>query len=283
MTRGLTVLHKVGDGGGGTVFIVWHHRGWCPMACKVFHSPRRARREVRALSALDHPNVVRFFGAGGRGAAQYVLTEFLEGPSLRHVLGARRLHRLGLSDAARLAIHIGSALTHVHQRGFLHLDVTPSNIILTTSGRPVLIDFSHARRITVRRVPYPVGTDAYMAPEQCEGGPLSPATDVFGLGVTIYEALTGCRPFPEGTKRNPFPQLSTPPTSLRMRVPSLPTAADEILMACLARSPEQRPASPAEILLPLHRLIRRGPPMWPSGFNPLLPVAGVTKPIRNHS
>ncbi len=264
----LTVLGKVGWGGGGKVFIVWHHPAWCPMACKLFDSWERARREARVLAALDHPNVVRYLGLGPDDGPVHMLMEFLEGPTLRQLLRSRPRGRLSQSDAIRLAIHLGGALNHVHARGFLHLDVKPSNLIVTSGGRPVLFDFSVARPRTVGRLSHPVGTDGYMAPEQCEGGPLTSATDVFGFGVTLYEVLTGQRPFPPGTRRIPYPQTSVLPMSPRRHVPSLPAALEEAVMACLARAPQDRPASLGALLLKLHQFIRGGPLMWPTGFDP---------------
>jgi serine/threonine protein kinase len=264
----LTVLGRVGNGGGGKVFIVWHHPAWCPMACKLFDSWKRARREARILAALDHPNVVRYLGLGPSTSLPYVLMEFLEGPTLRQLIRSQPGGRLSLSDAVRLAMHLGGTLSHVHARGYVHLDVKPSNVIVTTGGRPMLFDFSVARPAGGLPVHHPVGTDAYMAPEQCTGGVFSPATDIYGFGVTLYEALTGERPFPQGTRRARFPQLSADPVPLRRHLPSAPAALERIVMACLARDPGDRPSVLGAVLSMLHRFIRSGPRMWPAGFEP---------------
>ena len=260
----LTVLGIVasGDGGRHPVYIVWHARAWCPMACKVFTSPRRLRREAALLATLDHPNIVRCLGA--RRPA-HLLMEFLEGPTLAALIGSRPRGRLGVSDAMRVAIHLGAALVHTHERGFVHLDVKPSNVIVVR-GRPVLFDFGIACRPTARRLRRPVGTAPYMAPEQCRAGTVTPATDVFGFGATLYESLAGQRPF-ACSKRRPYPQLTVPPRPLRQHAPAVPPALEELVMACLAANPEARPALPG--LLPaLHEFIQHGPPMWPTGFSP---------------
>jgi len=240
------------------VFIVWNHHTWCPMACKIIGSQRRARREASVLSALDHPNIVRFFG---EARPAHLLMEYLDGPTLRRLIRTSRQRRLSVANALRVAIHVGAALTHVHERGFVHLDVKPSNVIVV-GGRPVLVDFSTARPRTNRPVGYAAGTDLYTAPEQCRGGRVTPASDVYGLGATLYESLTGRSPFPEGTRRKPFPQLALSPLPLRSFAPAVPVALEKLVLACLAPNPAARP-SMAELLPKLHEFIRTGPRMWP--------------------
>ena len=261
---GLDVIGRVGDGGGGRVFIVWNQRAWCPMACKVFSSPGRAQREAAVLEALDHPNIVRFFG---RGRPDTILMEYLDGPTLSDVIRTRRRRRLSVSNAVRMAIHLGAALTHVHARGFVHLDVKPSNVIVAV-GRPVLFDFSSARPRTDEPLGHPSGTDAYMAPEQCRGERVTSAADVFGLGATLYEALTGRLPFPAGTRRHPFTQLTTSPIPLRRLAPEVPVGLERLVSACLARDPADRPSALEALLPQLHTFIRTGPRMWPVNVEP---------------
>ena len=116
--------------------------------------------------------------------------EFLEGPPLHALMHSRPKSRLRIDDALRTVIHIGAALTHVHQRGLLPLDVKPSNIVVV-NGRPILFDFGIARWQMAARPKGVRGTDPYIAPEECLLQRITPAADVFGLGVTLYELLTG--------------------------------------------------------------------------------------------
>jgi len=233
------------------------------MACKIISSERRARREARVLSALDHPNIVRFFG---EARPAHLLMEYLDGPTLRRVIRTSRQRRLSVANALRVAIHLGAALSHVHERGFVHLDVKPSNVIVV-GGRPVLVDFGAARPRTARPLGYVAGTDPYMAPEQCRGGQVTPASDVFGLGVTLYESLTGRYPFPEGTRRKPFPQLTVSPAPVRPFASAVPASLEKLILACLAPNPAARPTM-AELLPKLRAFIRTGPRRWPETVEP---------------
>jgi eukaryotic-like serine/threonine-protein kinase len=259
----LAVLGIVDEGGPEPIYLVWHHKSWCPMACKVFEFSEEAQLEAELLLALAHPNIVRCFGVN---QSTFLLMEFLEGPSLKHLIDNRPNHRLPISDALRLTITIGAALSHIHQTGFLHLDVKPGNIIVV-NGRPILFDFGAARRQTASRPRNVRGTDPYIAPEECLLEAVTPAADVFGLGVTLYELLTGNLPFPKGTKGEPFPQVRRSPRSVRRYRPAVPIDLERLVLSCLSREPAARPKLVA--LLPsLHAFIRAGPRMWPAAFQP---------------
>lgn len=263
----LTVLGLLDGGGHDPVHIVWNHRTWCAMCCKLFAEPAQARWEATALAAIAHPGIVRLLEDG---SPRYLCMEFLEGPSLRRLLRQRSRRRLGVSDALRVASHLGAALAHLHERGYLHLDVKPANVIVT-GQRPVLFDLGTARRRDGRPLSRPQGTDDYMAPEQCRaGGVPTPASDVWGLGATLFEMLTGKRPFPErgDAEEAPFPQLATTARHLRDLLPRASRELEEVVARCLAPSPADRPQGMAELLPALNALIRRGPRMWPAGFDP---------------
>jgi serine/threonine-protein kinase len=265
LTSELTVLGIVDDRGGEPIYLVWHHGSWCPMACKVFETRKEAQREADILRTLAHPNIVRCFGVD---KSTHLLMEFLEGPTLKHLIHTQAKGRLSVSDALRVAIYIGAALKHVHDHGLLHLDVKPSNIIVV-KGRPVLYDFGIAQPQTARRPDGVRGTVPYMAPEACLRQSVTSAADVFGLGVTLYELLTGDYPFPKDTKREPYPQTRRSPTPVRRQRPAVPADLCRLVLSCLSRNPAERPGLVA--LLPaLHAFVRSGPSMWPAGFRPEL-------------
>lgn len=259
----LTVLGIVHDRHREAVYLVWHHTYWCPMACKVFETAEDAKNEADILLKASHPNVVRCFGLHN---SKLVMMEFLEGLNLHQMMISRPKGRLGINDALRSAIHIGGALLHVHRVGLVHLDVKPSNIIVA-KGRPVLVDFGIARWRSAPRPKAVQGTHPYVAPEECLMETITPAADVFGLGVTLYELLTGKMPFPHESKKEPYPQILHAATSLRCYRPAVPAGLEKLVLSCLSREPGERP-NLAVLLTTLHKFISAGPPMWPEGFQP---------------
>ena len=263
----LTVLGLIDGGGCEPVYIVWNHKSWCPMACKVMQSYENAQHEAEVLREFAHPNIVRVFEVLLPG---YLLMPFLEGPLLSSMIDHAPKRRLTISNALRVAIHMGAAINHVHARGFLHLDVKPDNVIVAAGGHPVLFDFGTARRIGAPRPQKVIGTNSYIAPEECLLGNTGPSADVFSLGVTLYEMLTGEIPFGKGTAKAPFPQLKLDPKPLRDYRPSSPRALENLIFACLERSPEFRPEL-FELLPALNNMIESGPRMWPEGFKPERP------------
>ena len=263
---GITVLGVVDDGGEDAVYLVWNHHAWCPMACKVFARSSDARREAAVLGALDHPNIVRGMNAG---SADYLLMEYLDGPTLKQLIQSAKVARLSMPNAMRVAIYLGSALIHMHSRGYLHLDVKPSNVVIYR-GRPVLFDLGTARQRSRSQLTSSVGTDFYMSPEQCESGKVSPASDVFAFGVTLHQMLTGKLPFSKSRSRTAWAQTHMDPTPLRAHLPRAPKALESLLQTCMARSAVDRPDL-GQLLPALHQFINTGPRMWPASLNPAAP------------
>jgi serine/threonine protein kinase len=208
-------------------------------------SLRRLRRECDLLLELRHPKVVRVLDAAFDGPRPHLVLERVEGPSLKTAL---REGPLLPEKVGEIGVSLASALAFLADNGVVHLDVKPSNVIL--DSRATLIDFSVARHVAdaavLRR---PVGTDIWMAPEQCEPqhrGPVGPAADVWGLAATLWRALLGKPPFKrrKGYDRvevsQRFPQLSTVPRALPERVPA-PFA--DLLATCLNPDPALRPSA----------------------------------------
>jgi len=262
-----TVLKRIGGGSRYEVYLVWDEYLFSLAVAKVLRpnlvlddrALRELRDEAEVLEALAHPVIVRGFDAVLDGPNPHVMIEHLEGPSLRRLI--RRDGALPLQQLLPLALHVAGALQYMSRSGIVHLDVKPDNIIMGVPPR--LIDLSIARSFErAARTSSPIGTDAYMAPEQCDPasqpGRLGPPADVFGLGATLYHALTGHRPFPRApaardsadpTER--FPQLVRAPEPLGRRVPS---ALAEAVMAALAPAPGDRPAA-AELAGALEPLV----------------------------
>jgi eukaryotic-like serine/threonine-protein kinase len=197
-------------------------------------------REARILERLQHPVIVRGFGSVLEGERPHLVLEFLEGPRLSTLL--RKYGPLALEQAIPLATQLASALHYLEARGIAHLDVKPRNVIM--GGPPRLIDLSVARtHQDASAGQHPIGTDAYMAPEQCEPGrrgSMGAPSDVWGLGITLYEGLTGRLPFgsPNGHR---FPQLHRGPDPFPKD--TIPPALEELILASLRPEPGDRPSA----------------------------------------
>lgn len=219
---------------------------------------RGLRDEYAALQRLNHPSIARGFGAVLEGERPHVVLEFLEGPRLSTL--TRKYGRLPLEQSLPLAMQLCSALHYIHEQEMVHLDVKPSNIIM--AAPPRLIDMSIARSLSdAAALTVPVGTDAYMAPEQCVPSShdvLGPAADIWGLGATLYEAVSGELPFPKNTEDR-HPQIHMEPPPLDHKI--VPPAVAALVARCLDPDPAARPAARrlAEALEPMVALLPRRP------------------------
>ena len=266
---GRTVLRRIGGGRRFEVFLVWDEHRLAVLVAKVLrpdqagdeHALRELVREGDLLARIAHPVVVRGFDTAAGGPFPHLLLEHLEGPTLQALLDEHG--PVGLEQLLPLAMHVASALHYLAREGVVHLDVKPDNLVM--GAPPRLIDFSVSRSLSsAARLKKPVGTDQYMAPEQCDRtrGELGPPVDVFGLGATLYRAITGERAFPrpEGAARSEdpelrFPQLVKPPAPLPRRTPA-PLA--DLLQAMLAKQPGDRPTA-AEVVGALEPVVAELP------------------------
>jgi eukaryotic-like serine/threonine-protein kinase len=244
--------------GGGEryeAYLAWNEAMLAPTVMKILrpdrvedaYAHRAIASEADVLRELEHPSFMRIFGSALAGPRPFVELEFLDGPRLSTLL---RRHGILLPEQLfPLARQLASALHYLHGRQILHLDVKPRNIVM--GPVPRLIDLSIARRLSeVSRIRGALGTDAYMAPEQADPdlfGSIGPAADVWGLGVTLYEAASKQLPFPRGNPRadgaERWPQLSLDPAAPPAKVPP---ELGALLMSTLERDPADRP-SPAEL------------------------------------
>lgn len=267
---GISALQLLGGGWHFEAYLAFDERLHYPVVVKVIRpdqlddeaAMRGLSREVEILGQLNHPVIARMLDADVGGPRPFVELEHVEGPRLSSLI--RRHGSLSLEQIAPLAAELGAALHYLHGLGFVHLDVKPKNTIM--GAPPRMIDMNLARSIEdAAAMDHPAGTDAYMAPEQCHperGTPMQPASDVWGLGVTIYESLTGRRPFGRGVDdenapdEERWPQLSVEPEPLPAGVPA---RVDSIVWACLDPRPEQRPTARevAEAMEPLLARPRR--------------------------
>lgn len=213
---------------------------------------RTLAREVRILGSLNHPVIVRGLHAEIEGPRPYLAMERVPGPRLSTLI--RKYGPLSIEQVLPLGMQISSALHYLHATNLVHLDVKPSNIIMDTVPR--LIDFSIARSIEqAAELDHVVGTDQYLPPEQAEPqGPhkVGPASDIWALGATLFEAITGTRIF-DATDQ--WPQLTQPAPD---RIPGVPAELETIVLRCLAFEPSERPTA-VEIFDALDPLTARLP------------------------
>lgn len=227
-------------------------------------------REAKVLADLAHPNVVLLLDSGRTDSGRpYLVLEHIDGPTLDTLLTRRGREKtsertkLDLSAALAIACGMCAALEHIHERGVVHRDIKPSNVLLSTVGQVKLIDFGIAQRPRIlsvsdaigaegitasgRMAPEPVkdafGTPAYMSPEQILGDFVDGRSDLFSLGVVLYEMLSGTRPFEEAGGRNrPAAQRirRNEAMPLRERAPHCPRAVERVVMRLLEKSPNER-------------------------------------------
>lgn len=275
ITAELTAMSLLGGGAAYEAYLAFDEITYAPVVVKVVRPAqvddgttlRGLRREVGTLENLNHPALVRSLRAETEGERPHLVLENLDGPRLSTLI--RRYGVLEPQQYLPMAIEVASALHYMHRVGYLHLDVKPSNIIMGAPAR--LIDLSVARTTArAAELTYAIGTDDYMAPEQCDpprSGVPGPASDVWGLGATLFQAVAGHRAFDDTQAdaedvRDRFPQVVDPPRVLPDRVPA---EVAEVVLACLARDPLDRPR-PAEVADRLGTVLERLPRGRLAGF-----------------
>jgi serine/threonine protein kinase len=255
---------RLGEGGMGTVYRATHLLIDRPVALKVLHprfveddsAQQRVRREARAAGRLQHPNAVAVtdFGRTADGYV-YIVMELLEGGTLRDLLAAEA--PLAVGRAVGLMAQIAAAVEAAHEGGVIHRDLKPGNIfVVQRKGLPPVVkvldfgiaklaaeslDDSDAKNLTQTGVM--IGTPRYMSPEQCDGEHLTPASDVYSLGIIFYEMLTGETPFNGATPLAVALQHSSkPPRPPRELIPTIPAELETLALDALAKKPGERPA-----------------------------------------
>jgi serine/threonine-protein kinase len=203
----------------------------------------RFKREAQSAAALTHPNIVSIFDRGrSEGGDYYIAMEYVPGGTLKERLV--RDGALSPGVAAGVAEQIADALAAAHEKGVIHRDIKPQNVLVTRSGDVKVTDFGIARAASssvVTATSVVLGTAGYMSPEQARGEPVGPASDLYSVGVVLYEMLTGNLPF---EAESPFAlamqHVNQPPPSPRAANPEVPEALDAITMKLLAKDPKDR-------------------------------------------
>jgi serine/threonine protein kinase/Tfp pilus assembly protein PilF len=235
------------------------------------HDPERLQRferEARAAAGLNHPNILDVHDVGEHEGRAFIVTELLEGESLRTVIASGRLT---LQRALELGHQVATGLAAAHDRGITHRDLKPANLFLTREGQIKILDFGLAKlarpgappaelsesptRSLETRAGVTMGTPGYMAPEQLRGKPADPRSDVFSFGVVLYEMITGRHPFPGATTAEiQAAILKEAVPSLALAAPETPPLLEHLVRRCLEKQPEDRFQSARELVFALEEL-----------------------------
>ncbi len=201
----------------------------------------RFRREAQALARLTHPYIVQVHDLIEERGRLWLVLEYVEGGTLAAHLTGRRMP---VAEAAKLASQIARGLAFVHGKGIIHRDLKPANILLTGGGEPKISDFGIAKLAETSALTQEgssVGSPRYMSPEQATGGAVDARSDVYSLGITLYEMLTGRVPFEGDTSSVLAQQIVQPPPPPRERAPEIPAGLEALVLRMLAKDPAARP------------------------------------------
>lgn len=275
------LLDLIGVGGAGTVYRARDIELDEIVAVKVLRKELvrtplvvdRFRSEVKLARRITHRNIARMFDIAEHEGERFLTMEFVEGNSLSHLIG----QPLAMWFVLDVAQQICAGLDAAHAASVIHLDLKPDNVLLAKDGRVVLTDFGIARALLPSEIATEangefIGTPEYMSPEQAEGGAIDFRTDLYSLGVMIFELLTGVLPFAGETPLTmAAARLVRPPPDPRMHRPNLPELLAQIVLRCLARKPDDRFASAnhlAEVLAAASGTIPGATPTSTSGRFP---------------
>ncbi|MEO6987805.1 MAG: Stk1 family PASTA domain-containing Ser/Thr kinase [Aquihabitans sp.] len=275
---------RVGRGGMAEVYLARDLLLERPVAIKILFPEfatdpsfvARFRREAQSAAKLTHPNIVGVYDWGKERGTYYIVMEFVDGQTVSELLRADG--SIPTQKAARIAADVAGALGYAHQKGVVHRDVKPGNVLIAKDGEVKVADFGIARALTatseenLTQTGSVMGTATYFSPEQAQGKPVDPRSDLYSLGVVLYEMASGKPPFQaDSPVAIAYKHVQEPLPPLRERAPSTPSDYEAVTVKALAKDPDDRYQTGAEMRADLVR-VRDGQP-------PLAPPVAATIPL----
>jgi len=261
------ILGRLGAGAMGVVYKARYTNG-ALVALKLMSgnsarvepdSVARFEREAKILQQLKHERIVRLYGTGRHNGSPYYAMEFVHGENLAEIL--HRKGKLAWQEVAELGRQLCEALQHAHDHGVVHRDLKPSNLMIAKDGSLKLADFGIAKDLDQTQLTSAncaVGTAAYMAPEQCRAQNITPRTDLYSLGVVMFELLTGTRPFSGESSVEIFQKhLQEKPQKPSRLVYDIPAGFDTLVLHLMEKIPDRRPPDARTVADSLTRLEER--------------------------
>ena len=255
------IQEKIGTGGMSDVYKAKDHKLYRPVAVKVLKQEfsentnfvAKFRSEAQAAAGLMHSNIVNVYDVGEEGDIYYIVMELVEGISLKKYIEKKA--RLSVKEAISIAIQVSMGIEAAHNNHIIHRDIKPQNIIISKDGKVKVTDFGIAKAATSNTITSNVmGSVHYTSPEQARGGYSDAKSDIYSLGVTLFEMLTGRVPFNgETTVAIAIKHIQDPMPSPRDFVPEIPISAEQIVLKCTQKSPDRRYQTMAEVIEDLKR------------------------------
>src|SRR2546426_9032327 len=261
------VVRKLGTGGMANVYLAEDEVLGRRVAIKILNDRHagddqfveRFRREAKNAASLSHPNIVSIYDRGEAEGTYYIAMEYLSGRSLKELIVSRGPTPIRIAiDYTRQML---AALGFAHRHGIVHRDIKPHNVVVDADGRLKVTDFGIARSgaSQMTEVGSIIGTAQYLSPEQARGSPVDQRSDVYSVGIVLYEMLTGTVPFTGDTPLEiAMKHLSATPEPPSAKRPDVPRELDMVVLRALAKDPEHRYATAAEMEADLARVARGG-------------------------
>ena len=257
------ILERIGSGGMSDVYKARCHKLNRLVAIKVlkdeFSSDStfvgKFKLEAQAAARLSHPNIVSVYDVADEGSMHYIVMELIEGITLKSYIAKKG--RLEVREAVGIAIQVAQGIAAAHAQNIVHRDIKPQNIIISRDGKVKVADFGIARAATAQTMTSSaMGSVHYISPEQARGGYSDGRSDIYSLGVTIFEMVTGRLPFDgDNTVSIALAHLEEPITRPSVYNPAVPVSLEHIILKCTEKKPEQRYATAEELIADLRRVL----------------------------